>query len=296
MLFRSLFCEITRVLNHLLNVTTYALDVGAITPALWGFEEREKLMEFHEAASGARLHANYFRPGGVSKDLPAGLETKISEWAETFPKFVDDLETLLSGNRIWKQRTVDIGIISAEDALAWGFSGPCLRASGVPWDLRRSQPYEMYDQVEFNVVVGRNGDCYDRYLMRIAEMRESVHIIKQCLAKMKPGPVKVHDNKIAPPSRAEMKRSMEALIHHFKLYTEGYHVPAGATYTAVEAPKGEFGVYLVADGSNRPYRCKIRATGFAHLQATEKLTKRHMLADAVAIIGSLDIVFGEIDR
>ena len=293
---RTLFCEITRVLNHLLNVTTYALDVGAITPALWGFEEREKLMEFHEAASGARLHANYFRPGGVSKDLPAGLETKISEWAETFPKFVDDLETLLSGNRIWKQRTVDIGIISAEDALAWGFSGPCLRASGVPWDLRRSQPYEMYDQVEFNVVVGRNGDCYDRYLMRIAEMRESVHIIKQCLAKMKPGPVKVHDNKIAPPSRAEMKRSMEALIHHFKLYTEGYHVPAGATYTAVEAPKGEFGVYLVADGSNRPYRCKIRATGFAHLQATEKLTKRHMLADAVAIIGSLDIVFGEIDR
>ncbi len=293
---RTLFSEITRVLNHLLNVTTYGLDVGAITPALWGFEEREKLMEFHEAACGARLHANYFRPGGVAKDLPAGLEDQIGAWAHGFGKFVDDLETLLTGNRIWKQRTVDIGIFSAEQALAWGFSGPCLRASGVAWDLRRSQPYEMYDQLDFKVPVGRNGDCYDRYLMRIAEMRESVSMIQQCLAKMKPGPVKVQDNKISPPSRANMKRSMEALIHHFKLYTEGYHVPAGATYTVVEAPKGEFGVYLVADGTNRPYRCKIRATGFAHLQAIEAMAKRHMLADAVAIIGSLDIVFGEIDR
>jgi NADH-quinone oxidoreductase subunit D len=293
---RTLFSEITRVLNHLLNLTTYALDVGAITPSLWGFEEREKLMEFYEAASGARLHANYFRTGGVAKDLPAGLEERIGEWVEGFPKFIDDLESLLTANRIWKQRTVDIGTISAENALAWGFSGPCLRASGVPWDLRRAQPYEMYDQVEFNIAVGRNGDCYDRYLVRIAEMRESASIIRQCLAKMKPGPVKTPDSKITPPSRAEMKRSMEALIHHFKLFTEGFHVPAGATYTAVESPKGEFGVYLVADGTNRPYRCKIRPTGFAHLQATEFLSKRHMLADAVAIIGSLDIVFGEIDR
>jgi NADH-quinone oxidoreductase subunit D len=293
---RTLFAEITRILNHLLNLTTYALDVGAITPSLWGFEEREKLMEFHEAASGARLHANYFRPGGVSKDLPAGLEDRIAEWAETFPKFMDDLEDLLTANRIWKQRTVDIGVMSAEEALAWGFTGPCLRASGVPWDLRRSQPYDKYAEVQFNIPVGRNGDCYDRYLMRIAECRESVKIIRQCLAKMKPGPVKVQDRKFSPPSRAEMKRSMEALIHHFKLYTEGYHVPAGATYTAVESPKGEFGVYLVADGTNRPYRCKIRATGFAFLQAIETMAKRHMLADAVAIIGSLDIVFGEIDR
>jgi NADH-quinone oxidoreductase subunit D len=293
---RTLFSEITRILNHLLNITTYALDVGAITPALWGFEEREKLMEFYEAASGARLHANYFRTGGVAKDLPAGLEERIGEWLEGFPKFIDDLEGLLTGNRIWKQRTVDIGVMSPENALAWGFSGPCLRASGVPWDLRRSQPYEMYDQLDFMVPVGRNGDCYDRYLVRVAEMRESAKIVRQCLDRMKPGPVKVADNKITPPSRAEMKRSMEALIHHFKLFTEGFHVPAGATYTAVESPKGEFGVYLVADGTNRPYRCKIRPTGFAHLQATEFLSKRHMLADAVAIIGSLDIVFGEIDR
>ena len=293
---RTLFSEITRILNHLLNLTTYALDVGAITPSLWGFEEREKLMEFYENASGARLHSNYFRPGGVAKDLPAGLEDKIAAWAETFPAFIDDLETLLTGNRIWKQRTVDIGSFTAEQALAWGFSGPCLRASGVPWDLRRSQPYEMYNEVKFDIPVGRNGDCYDRYLVRVAEMRESVKIIKQCLAAMKPGPVKVLDRKFSPPPRSEMKRSMEALIHHFKLYTEGFHVPAGATYTVVETPKGEFGVYLVADGTNRPYRCKIRATGFAHLQAVEAMSKRHMLADAVAIIGSLDVVFGEIDR
>ena len=293
---RTMFAEITRVLNHLLNVTTYALDVGAITPSLWGFEEREKLMEFHEAASGARLHANYFRPGGVSRDLPAGLTDRIAAWAEVFPKFLDDLGELLTANRIWKQRTVDIGVISAEDALAWGFAGPCVRASGVPWDLRRSQPYDKYADVEFDVPVGRNGDCYDRYLVRLAEMRESVKIIRQCLGRLPPGPIKVQDNKFSPPTRGEMKRSMEALIHHFKLYTEGYHVPPGATYTATESPKGEFGVYLIADGTNRPYRCKIRPTGFAFLQAMDKLAKRHMLADAVAIIGSLDIVFGEIDR
>jgi NADH-quinone oxidoreductase subunit D len=293
---RVLFAEITRVLNHLLNVTTYALDVGAITPSLWGFEEREKLMEFYEAASGARLHSNYFRPGGVARDLPAGLEERIGEWAVLFPKFVDDLEELLTGNRIWKQRTVDIGVMNAEQALAWGFAGPCLRASGVPWDLRRSQPYDKYAEVEFQVPVGRNGDCYDRYLVRLAEMRESVKIIRQCLRKMRPGPVKVQDRKFTPPLRSEMKRSMEALIHHFKLFTEGYHVPPGATYTVVESPKGEFGVYLVADGTNRPYRCKIRPTGFAFLQAIDVMAKRHMLADTVAIIGSLDIVFGEIDR
>jgi NADH-quinone oxidoreductase subunit D len=293
---RTLFDEITRILNHLLNVTTYALDVGAITPSLWGFEEREKLMEFYDDASGARLHANYYRPGGVNRDLPAGLEERIAAWAETFPKFVDDLEELLTGNRIWKQRTVDIGVMSAEDALAWGFAGPCLRASGVPWDLRRSQPYAMYDQVEFQVPVGRNGDCYDRYLVRVAEMRESVKIIKQCLAKMQPGPVRILDHKITPPPRAEMKRSMEALIHHFKLFTEGFHVGPGETYSVVESPKGEFGVYLVADGTNRAYRCKIRPTGFSHLQALDVMARRHMLADTVAIIGSLDIVFGEIDR
>ena len=293
---RVLFAEITRVLNHLLNVTTYALDVGAITPSLWGFEEREKLMEFYEAASGARLHSNYFRPGGVSRDLPAGLTDKIAAWAEGFTRFVDELEELLTANRIWKQRTVDIGVVSAEDALAWGFSGPPLRASGVAWDLRRAQPYDKYAEVDFQVPVGRNGDCYDRYLVRLAEMRECIKIIKQCLAKMQPGPIKVQDRKFSPPTRGEMKRSMEALIHHFKLYTEGYHVPAGATYTATESPKGEFGVYLVADGTNRPYRCKIRATGFSHLQAVEMMAKRHMLADVCAIIGSVDVVFGEIDR
>ena len=293
---RTLFAEITRVLNHLLNVTTYALDVGAITPSLWGFEEREKLLIFYEAASGARYHANYFRPGGVGRDLPAGLEASIADWARTFPKFIDELQQLLTSNRIWKQRTVDIGVMSPEDALAWGFTGPCIRASGIPWDLRRSQPYDMYDEVEFDVPVGRNGDCYDRYLVRMEEMRQSVRIIEQCLARMKPGPVKVQDRKFTPPRREEMKRSMEAMIHHFKLYTEGYHVPAGTTYTATESPKGEFGVYLIADGTNKPYRCKIRPTGFAHLQAIDYMAKRHMLADAVAIIGSLDVVFGEIDR
>ena len=293
---RTMFAEITRILNHLLNITTYALDVGAITPSLWGFEEREKLLEFYEAASGARYHGNYFRTGGVARDLPADLTDKIAEWARTFPTFIDELAQLLTSNRIWKQRTVDIGIISPEDALDWGFSGPPLRASGMPWDLRRAQPYDMYDQVEFDVPVGRNGDCYDRYLVRMQEMRESVRIITQCLEKMRPGDVKIVDRKFTAPRRQEMKRSMEALIHHFKLYTEGFHIPAGSTYTATESPKGEFGVYLVADGTNRPYRCKIRPTGFTFLQAIEHMSKRHMLADAVAIIGSLDVVFGEIDR
>ncbi len=293
---RTMFAEITRVLSHLLSVTSFGLDAGALTPALWGYEEREKLLEFYEAVSGARYHANYIRPGGVSRDLPPGLADRIAAWAAAFPSFVDRLESLLTANRIWKQRTVGIGVFTAEQALDWGWSGPNLRASGVPWDLRRSQPYDMYDQVEFDIPVARNGDCYDRYLVRVAEMRQSVRIVEQCLARMQPGPVKIQDNKISPPPRREMKRSMEALIHHFKLYTEGYHVPSGATYTVVETPKGEFGVYLVADGSNRPYRCKVRSTGFAHLQAIDELSRRHMLADTVAIIGSLDLVFGEIDR
>jgi NADH-quinone oxidoreductase subunit D len=293
---RTLFAEITRVLNHLLNVTTYALDVGALTPSLWGFEEREKLMEFHEAVSGARLHANYYRAGGVKADMPAGLAERIAEWAENFPKFLDDLENLLTSNRIWKQRTVDIGTMSAEQALAWGFTGPCLRASGVPWDLRKAQPYEKYAELAFDIPVGRNGDCYDRYLIRVAEMRQSVSLIKQCLAKMPDGPVKIQDRKFTPPPRSEMKRSMESLIHHFKLYTEGFKVPAGEVYVAVEAPKGEFGVYLVADGTNKPYKCKIRAPGFAHLSAMDFLCRGHMLADVSAILGSLDIVFGEVDR
>ncbi|MBE9605608.1 NADH-quinone oxidoreductase subunit D [Acetobacteraceae bacterium H6797] len=293
---RVLFAEITRILNHLLNTTSFALDLGATTPALWGYEEREKLLEFYEAVSGSHYHANYIRPGGVAKDMPAGLDRAIAAWADAFPEKLDALERLLNENRIFKQRSVDIGVMTAEQAIAWGFSGPCLRASGVGWDLRRQQPYDVYDRMEFDVPVGRHGDCYDRYLVRMLEMRESLKIIRQCLAQMKPGPIKVQDNKIAPPKRAEMKRSMEALIHHFKLYTEGYHVPEGETYTAVEAPKGEFGVYLVADGTNRPYRCKIRSPAYAHLQAMEVLSKGHMLADAVSVIGSLDIVFGEIDR
>ncbi len=293
---RVMFAEITRILNHILNITALGLDCGAVTPALWGYEEREKLLEFYEAASGARFHANYFRPGGVARDIPAGLEDKIGAWAKEFPAWIDELEGLLTANRIWKQRTVGIGVFSSEQALSWGFSGPCLRASGVPWDLRRTQPYDNYHKVEFNVPVARHGDCYDRYLVRVAEMRESVTIIEQCLSQIRPGAVKVQDPKFSPPPRAEMKRSMEALIHHFKLYSEGYHVPPGATYTAVESPKGEFGVYLVADGSNRPYRCKIRPTGFAHLQALDEMSRRSMLADMVAVLGSLDLVFGEIDR
>jgi NADH-quinone oxidoreductase subunit D len=293
---RVLYAEIGRILNHILNVTTFALDVGAMTPLLWGFEERETLMEFYERVSGARLHAAYFRPGGVSQDLPAGLADDIMKFVEHFPKIIDDIETLLTENRIFKQRTVDIGVVSKADALAWGFSGPMVRGSGVPWDLRKAQPYDAYEHLEFDVPIGKNGDCYDRYLCRMEEMRQSLRIMKQCLEKMPSGPVKGPDRKVTPPARGEMKRSMEALIHHFKLYTEGYKVPAGETFTAVEAPKGEFAVYLISDGTNKPYRCKIRAPGFAFLQAMDFLAKGHMLADVVAIIGSLDIVFGEVDR
>ncbi|MBK8157397.1 MAG: NADH-quinone oxidoreductase subunit D [Rhodospirillaceae bacterium] len=293
---RVMFDEVTRILNHLLNIPAYAMDVGAITPFLWVFEQRELLMEFYERVSGARLHAAYYRPGGVHQDLPAGLLDDLWAWSEKFPKVVDDMEGLLTNNRIFKQRLVDVCPVSAEDAIAWGFTGPVLRASGVPWDLRKSQPYMVYDRMEFDIPVGKHGDCYDRYLVRVAEMRESLKIVQQCIKQMPGGPASSTDHKVMPPSRGEMKHSMEALIHHFKLYTEGYHVPAGETYTAVEAPKGEFGVYLVSDGSNRPYRCKIRAPGFPHLQAMDFLCKGYMLADSVAILGSLDIVFGEIDR
>ena len=293
---RVLFAEITRILNHLLNVPAYAMDVGAITPFFFCFEQREILMEFYERVSGARMHANYFRPGGVHQDMPAGLCDDIMEWAGQFPKTIDDLEGLLTENRIFRQRSVDIGNTSAEEAISLGFTGPMLRASGVPWDLRKAQPYDVYDRMRFNVAIGKNGDCFDRYLVRIEEMRESLKIIRQCCEEMPDGPVKTENRKVAPPPRAEMKRSMEALIHHFKLYTEGYHVPAGETYTAVEAPKGEFGVYLVSDGSNKPYRCKIRAPGFVHLQAMDHASRGYMLADTVAILGSMDIVFGEVDR
>ena len=295
---RVLFCELGRVLNHILNITTFALDVGALTPALWGFEEREKGMEFYERVCGARLHANYFRPGGVAQDLPAGLLDDIGEWCDGLPKFLNDLESLLTGNRIFKQRTVDIGTVSKEDAFDWGFSGPMLRGSGVAWDLRKSQPYDSYEEFDFDIPTGKTGDCYARYLVRMAEMYESIKIMRQAIEKIADtdGPVKVNDYKVTPPPRGEMKSSMEAMIHHFKLYTEGYHVPAGETYCAVEAPKGEFGVYLVSDGTNRPYRCRIRAPGFAHLQALDFMSKGHQLADTVSIIGSLDIVFGEIDR
>lgn len=293
---RVLFCELTRILNHILNITTFALDVGAITPALWGFEEREKGMEFYDRVCGARLHANYIRPGGVSQDLPAGLIEDMTAWADAFPKVLNDLDSLLTDNRIFKQRTVDIGIATTEQALDWGFTGPMLRASNVAWDLRKAQPYDIYDKMDFDIPVGKTGDCYARYLVRMEEMRQSLRIMRQCLRDMPQGPVKIDDFKVSPPPRAEMKRSMEALIHHFKLFTEGYHVPAGETYTAVEAPKGEFAVYLVSDGTNRPYRCRIRAPGFAHLQALDFLARGHMLADTVSIIGSMDIVFGEIDR
>jgi NADH-quinone oxidoreductase subunit D len=293
---RVMFSEITRILNHIMNISAFALDVGAMTPLLWGFEEREKLMEFYERVSGARLHAAYFRPGGVHRDLPVGLLEDIRTFCDEFPRIINDVESLLTENRIFRQRTVDVGIVTKDDALDWGFSGPMLRGSGVPWDLRKSQPYDVYGRMDFDIPVGKTGDCFDRYLVRVEEMRQSLRIIKQCIEEMPGGPVRTQDNKIAPPSRGEMKQSMEALIHHFKLYTEGYRVPAGETYTAVEAPKGEFGVYLVADGTNKPYRCKIRAPGFAFLQATDFLSKGHMLADMVAIVGSMDIVFGEIDR
>ncbi len=293
---RMLYCEIGRILNHLMNVCTQALDVGALTPITWGFEEREKLMIFYERACGARLHAAYFRPGGVHQDLPQDLLDDIDAFCDHFLTVLDDIEGLLTNSRIFKQRNVDIGIVSQEDVMNWGMSGVMARSAGLAWDLRRSQPYEAYSDMEFSVPVGKNGDCYDRYVMRMDEMRESVKIMRQCIANMPDGPVSAQDGKIVPPKRAEMKQSMEALIHHFKLYTEGYHVPEGEVYAAVEAPKGEFGVYLVGDGSNKPYRCKIRAPGFAHLHALDYLSRDHMLADVSAILGSLDIVFGEVDR
>jgi len=299
-LIRVLYSEIGRLLSHLLNVTTQAMDVGALTPPLWGFEEREKLMVFYERASGARMHAAYFRPGGVHQDLPGKLVDDIWDFCDPFLGVVDDLEGLLSENRIFKQRNVDIAVVRLEDCWAWGFSGVMVRGSGAAWDLRKSQPYECYDELEFDIPIGKNGDCYDRYHIRVEEMRQSVRIMKQCLEKLRrpegQGPVHALEGKVVPPSRGEMKRSMEALIHHFKLYTEGYRVPAGEVYAAVEAPKGEFGVYLVADGTNKPYRCKIRAPGFAHLQAMDFLCQGHMLADVSAILGSIDIVFGEVDR
>ncbi len=293
---RVLYAEIGRALNHLFNICAYAMDIGAMTPMLWGVEEREHLMEFCERASGARMHMAYFRPGGVTCDLPDGLTDDIYAWSGRFPSMIDDCETLLTENRIFKQRSVDIGVLTPEQAQDWGFVGPCLRASGIPWDLRKAQPYDVYEQMDFDIPVGKHGDCYDRYLVRVAELRESVKIIRQCIENMPTGPVKTDNHKITPPKRRDMKTSMEALIHHFKLYSEGYRVPAGETYTAVEAPKGEFGVYLVSDGTNRPYRCKIRAPGFGHLQGLELISKGHMLADVVANLGSLDIVFGEIDR
>ena len=299
-LIRVLFCEIGRLLSHLLNVSTQALDVGALTPPLWAFEEREKLMVFYERASGARMHANYFRPGGVHADLPPKLIEDMEAFCDPFLKVCDDLEALFIGNRIFKQRNVDIGVVSLEDCWKWGFSGVMVRGSGAAWDLRKSQPYECYAEMEFDIPVGRHGDNYDRQVIRMEEMRQSVRIMRQCILKLAlpdaQGPVSSADGKIAPPSRAKMKRSMEALIHHFKLMTEGFHVPAGEVYAAVEAPKGEFGVYLVSDGSNKPYRCKIRAPGFAHLQAMDFLCRGHMLADVSAVLGSLDIVFGEVDR
>ena len=299
-LIRVLYSEIGRLLSHLLNVTTQAMDVGALTPPLWGFEEREKMMVFYERASGSRMHAAYFRPGGVHQDLPPKLIDDIYAFCDPFLKVCDDIEGLLTDNRIFKQRNADIAVVKLEDAWNWGFSGVMVRGSGAAWDLRRAQPYECYSELEFDIPVGKNGDCYDRYCIRMEEMRQSIRIMKQCVEKLRmaegQGPVTVDDSKIVPPKRAEMKRSMEALIHHFKLYTEGYHVPAGEVYAAVEAPKGEFGVYLVADGSNKPYKCKIRAPGFAHLQAMDFLCKGHMLADVSAILGSIDIVFGEVDR
>ena len=293
---RMLYCEIGRILNHLMNVCTQALDVGALTPITWGFEEREKLMIFYERACGARLHAAYFRPGGVHQDLPQDLLDDIDGFCDHFLTVLDDIEGLLTNSRIFKQRNVDIGIVSQEDVMNWSMTGVMARSAGLAWDLRRSQPYEAYSEMDFAVPIGKNGDCYDRYVMRMDEMRESVKIMRQCIANMPDGPVSSQDGKIVPPKRAEMKQSMEALIHHFKLYTEGYHVPEGEVYAAVEAPKGEFGVYLVGDGSNKPYRCKIRAPGFAHLHALDYLSRDHMLADVSAILGSLDIVFGEVDR
>ncbi len=298
LLIRTLYDEIGRILSHLLNVTTQAMDVGALTPPLWGFEEREKLMIFYERASGARMHANYYRVGGVRQDLPEALIRDIDDWCDYFPRIIDDLEGLITGSRIFKQRNVDIGVVTREEAIAHSFSGVLVRGSGVAWDLRRAQPYAAYNDMEFDVPLGVHGDCYDRYLCRMREMRESTKIMKQCCERLlkTPGPVLIEDNKVAAPRRGEMKRSMEALIHHFKLFTEGYRTPPGEVYACVEAPKGEFGVYLVSDGTNKPYRVKIRAPGYPHLQAMDWMNRGHMLADVSAILGSLDIVFGEIDR
>jgi NADH dehydrogenase (ubiquinone) Fe-S protein 2 len=293
---RVLFSEITRLLNHLLALSCHAMDVGALTPFLWAFEEREKLMEFYERVSGARLHASYVRPGGVAQDLPHGLCDDIHKFCQTFASRVDEMEEMLTQNRIWKQRLVNIGTVSAKDAVAYGFSGVMLRGSGVSWDLRKTQPYEVYESLNFDIPVGTQGDCYDRYLIRIEEMRQSLKLIAQCLNQLPQGLVKVDDKKISPPSRKHMKESMESLIHHFKLFTEGFVVPASETYVGVEAPKGEFGVYLVSNGTNKPYRCKIRAPGFVHLQALDFMAKHHLLADVVTIIGTQDIVFGEVDR
>jgi len=293
---RVLFSEITRILNHIMAVTTQALDVGAMTPLLWMFEEREKMMGFYEKVSGSRMHAAYIRPGGVHQDLPDGLLEEIADFAENFSKYIDDLESLLTENRIFKQRMVEVGIVSKQEALDWGFSGPMIRGSGIAWDLRKSQPYEVYGDLDFDVPIGKNGDSYDRYLIRVEEMRQSVHLIKQCIYRMPSGAVVTDDTRIAPPKRSEMKHSMEALINHFKLFTEGYRVPAGEAYAAVEAPKGEFGVYLISDGSSKPHRCRVRAPGFAHLQGLEFMVKGHMLADVVTVISTQDIVFGEVDR
>ena len=297
-LIRVLFLELTRVLNHLLNVASVILDVGALTPPLWAYEEREKLMQFYEKVSGARLHANYFRPGGVHQDLPPGLLEEIYDWTESFPKVLDDIESMVTENRIFKQRNVDIAVVSKQQALDWGFSGVMLRGSGVAWDLRKSQPYECYADLEFDIPVGKNGDCWDRYLCRMEEMRQSVRLMRQCIERLgkADGPIRNENNKYTPPARGEMKRSMEALIHHFKLYTEGFHTPPGEVYAAVEAPKGEFGVYVVSDGTNKPWRVKISAPGYRHLEAMDWMTRGHMVADVSAILGSLDIVFGEIDR
>lgn len=293
---RVLFSEITRILNHLLAVTTHALDVGALTPFLWAFEEREKLMEFYERVSGARMHAAYIRPGGVSQDLPIGLLDDIYRFSLQFSSRIDEIEELLTNNRIWKQRLVNIGVVTVSQALNWGFSGVMLRGSGISWDLRRMQPYEIYDQLDFNIPIGKNGDCYDRYLIRIQEMRESLKIIFQCLNNIPLGFVKSEDKKLVPPSRAHMKSNMESLIHHFKLYTEGFSVLANESFVSVEAPKGEFSVFLVSNNNNRPYRCRIHAPGFMHLQGLDFMSKNHMIADVVTIIGTQDIVFGEVDR
>jgi NADH-quinone oxidoreductase subunit D len=299
-LIRVLYSEIGRLLSHLLNVTTQAMDVGALTPPLWGFEEREKLMVFYERASGSRMHAAFVRPGGVHQDIPQQLIDDIGHFCDKHSKVLDDIEGLLTENRIFKQRNVDIGVVSLKECFEWGFSGVMVRGSGAAWDLRKAQPYECYSEMDFDIPIGKNGDCYDRYLIRMQEMRESLKIMKQCVNQLSSeaggGPVSSADGKVVPPKRGEMKRSMEALIHHFKLYTEGYKVPEGEVYAAVEAPKGEFGVYLVSDGSNKPYRCKIRAPGFAHLQAMDHICRGHMLADVSAVLGSLDIVFGEVDR